>query len=80
MEEYLTTNELSDRIKLAPGTVRNLIWKKVFLENVHFVRPTPRKILFKWSRIEDWLHNRPINDYSHCGLNNKGQTQSLINI
>ncbi len=80
MEEYLTTKELSERIKLAPGTIRNLVWKKVLLENVHFVRPTPRKILFKWSRIEDWLHNRPIIEPNCHGPNDKGQTQGLINI
>ena len=55
MEEYLTTNELSCRIKMAPGTIRNLVWKKVFLENVHYVKPTPRKLLFVWSEVEQWL-------------------------
>ena len=57
MEEYLTTKELSKRIKMAQGTIRNLIWKDVLLENTHFVKPTSRKILFKWSAIERWLHN-----------------------
>ena len=57
MEEYLTTKELSQRIKMAPGTIRNLVWMKVFLANVHYVKPTPRKILFVWSEIESWLRN-----------------------
>ena len=80
MEEYLTTNELSARIKLAPGTIRNLIWKKVLLENVHFIRPTPRKILFMWSRIEAWLHgNESVKTHS-LSAKEEGQTGSLINI
>lgn len=40
MEEYLTTKELSIRIKMAPGTIRNLVWKKSFLEGIHYVKPT----------------------------------------
>ena len=55
MEEYLSVKELSRRIKMPPGTIRNLIWKKEFLEGTHFVKPTPRKLLFVWSAVEKWL-------------------------
>ena len=55
-EQYLTTKELSKRIKMAQGTIRNLVWKNELKENVHYVKPTPRKILFVWSEIESWLH------------------------
>lgn len=65
MEEYLTTEELSKKIKMTPGTIRNLVWKKDLKENVHYVKPTPRKILFVWSAIEGWLYagrqNRMVN-------------------
>jgi len=57
MEEYLTTKELSQRIKMAQGTIRNLVWQKMLIENIHYVKPTSRKILFLWSAIELWLHN-----------------------
>jgi len=57
MDEYLTTKELSQRIKMAPGTIRNLVWQQVLIENTHYVKPTSRKILFLWSAIELWLHN-----------------------
>ena len=60
MDEYLTTKELSQRIKYAPGSIRNLIHKGVLMENIHFVKPTARKLLFKWSAVEAWLQNRPI--------------------
>jgi len=57
MEEYLTTKELSERIKMTVGTIRNLVWKGTLKEKIHYVKPTPRKLLFKWSGIEDWLNH-----------------------
>ena len=59
MEQYLTTEELSKRIKMTPGTIRNLVCKKEFKENIHYVKPTPRKLLFLWSAVEKWLHGIP---------------------
>ena len=56
MEQYLTAKELGERIKMSPGTIRNLVWKKVFIEDIHFLKPTPRKLIFIWSAVEDWLH------------------------
>ena len=56
MEEYLTTTELSERIKMKPGTIRDLVWKKELKINTHYFKPTPRKLLFIWSAIEKWLH------------------------
>jgi len=54
MEEYLTVKELSSRIKVAPGTIRNMVWKKIFRANVHYLKPG-RKIIFIWSAVEAWL-------------------------
>lgn len=61
MEEYLTTEELSSRIKMAEGTIRNLVWKKVFIEKIHYIKPTPKKLLFIWSAIENWLRGNSSN-------------------
>ena len=72
MEEYLITIELSRRIKMAPGTIRNLVWKGELIENVHYIKPTPRKLLFVWSAIEAWLHGK--------SAANSAQGNSLINI
>ncbi len=58
-EEYLTTFELSDRIKMAPGTIRNLVWKNKFKLNVHYLKPTGR-LLFVWSEVQIWLRENPI--------------------
>jgi len=76
MEEYLTTTELSQRIKMAPGTIRNLVWKNIFKENIHYVKPTSRKLLFLWSRVQEWLHNKSPEIISKSD----GHFKSLINI
>lgn len=55
MEEYLTVVELSQRIKLARQTIYNLINKKVFILSQHYLKPTPKKVLFKWSAVQAWL-------------------------
>lgn len=57
MEEYLTTEELSGRIKMKPGTIRNLVWKKELKINTHYLKPTPRKVLFIWSAVQTWLQS-----------------------
>jgi hypothetical protein len=76
MEEYLTTSELSHRIKMTPGTIRNLVWRKEFRENVHYLKPTPRKVLFIWSGVQKWLHR---NSSEKLG-DPESARKSLINI
>ena len=76
MEEYLTVNELSERIKMAPGTIRNLVWKNHLKKNVHYLKPTPKKLLFVWSEIEDWLHTNSEKPQDEQRYHQK----SLINI
>jgi hypothetical protein len=57
-EEYLSVQELSQRIPYKPKTIRNLICRGVFLEGVHFTRLTGRPI-FLWSRVEQLLKEGP---------------------
>ena len=50
---YLTTDELSDRIKYDARTIRNRLKDSVLLEGIHYIRPFGgRKILYLWERIE----------------------------
>lgn len=50
---FLTTEELSARIKYDPRTIRERLKDSVLLEGVHYVRPFGgRKILFIWEQIE----------------------------
>lgn len=51
---YLTTDELSERIKYNPRTIRNELKDSVLLEGRHYIRPFgQRKILFIWENIEE---------------------------
>jgi hypothetical protein len=72
MGEYLTTAELSKRIKMSPGTIRNLVWKKELKENYHYLKPTPRKLLFIWDKVESWLQKGPVLEYTNPDTNHKG--------
>jgi len=50
---YLTTDELSERIKYDSRYVREHLKDSVFIEGVHYIRPFGRrKILFIWEKIE----------------------------
>ena len=55
MEEYLTTNELSERIRFSKQSLYNLIHKGTFVLGKHYLKPRPKKILFKWSEIQLWM-------------------------
>jgi len=62
MEEYLTVKELIERIKMAPQTIYNKISskkRKEFLPQIHYVKISRKKILFKWSAILQWME-RPM--------------------
>jgi predicted DNA-binding transcriptional regulator AlpA len=54
-EIYLTTEELSERMKFAQQTLYNHIHEKVFQQGVHFIKPSRKKILWIWPEIEKWL-------------------------
>jgi len=50
---YLTTDELSARIKYDARTIRERMLDSVLIEGVHYIRPFGgRKILFLWEKIE----------------------------
>ena len=63
--EFLTTDELSARIKYDVRTIRERLKDSVLLEGVHYFRPFGgRKILYIWESIErDMVSNtrqRPV--------------------
>ena len=52
--EFLTTEELSKRIKYDPRTIRERLKDSKLIEGVHYIRPFGgRKILFVWDRIAE---------------------------
>jgi hypothetical protein len=51
-QTYLTTQELSERIKYDPRTIRSSLKDSVLIEGVHYIRPFGgRKILYIWETI-----------------------------
>ena len=51
---YLTTDELSSKIKYDARTIRERLKDSVLLEGVHYIRPFGgRKILYIWERVEE---------------------------
>ena len=53
MSTYLTTNELSEKIKYGARTIRVQLKDSVLLEGVHYIRPFGgRKILYIWEEVE----------------------------
>lgn len=52
-ETYLTTEELAERIKYDPRTIREQLKDSVLLEGVHYFKPFGgRKLLFIWESIQ----------------------------
>ena len=59
-QTYLTTRELSNRIKYEPRTIRDCLKDSVLLEGVHYIRPFGgRKILYIWEQIEQDMQAEP---------------------
>ena len=57
---YLTTQELSERIKYEPRTIRDCLKDSVLLEGIHYIRPFGgRKILYIWEQIETDMQVEP---------------------
>ncbi len=69
-EEYLTTNQTSDRTKFAPQTIYNNVHKGIWKLGEHYLKPSSRKLLFKWSAIQAWLEGS-------CGEKPCGEEQTI---
>jgi hypothetical protein len=53
-QTYLTTEELSLRIKYDARTIRQQLKDSVLIEGIHYIKPFGRrKILFIWEAIEE---------------------------
>ncbi|WP_298581265.1 hypothetical protein [uncultured Luteimonas sp.] len=52
--EYLTTEQLAERIHYDVRTIRDRLKDSVLLEGIHYIRPFGgRKLLFIWESIEN---------------------------
>jgi hypothetical protein len=55
MDEYISVKTLSERIGYKAQSIYNMIHKGIFVLNKHYLKPTPKKILFKWNAVKQWL-------------------------
>ncbi|MTI97462.1 MAG: hypothetical protein FH752_02455 [Marinobacter adhaerens] len=61
-QEYLTTEELAQRIKYDARTIRERLKDSVLLEGVHYIRPFGgRKILYIWEKVEQDMFDHASN-------------------
>ena len=52
-QTFLTTSELSEKIKYDARTIRSSLKDAVLIEGVHYIRPFGgRKILYIWEQIK----------------------------
>lgn len=57
---YLTTEELSQRIKYEPRTIRGKLKDAVFIQGIHYIQPFGgRKILYIWEAVEEAMIKGP---------------------
>ncbi len=57
-DEYLTTKELCERIKFKTQSIYNKIHRGELVEGTHFLKPSRRKLLFRWSAMMTWLGDK----------------------
>tara|TARA_R110000822_G_scaffold82153_1_gene194253 strand:- start:2303 stop:2542 length:240 start_codon:yes stop_codon:yes gene_type:complete len=74
-QTYLTTAELSDRIKYDTRTIRERLKDSVLLEGRHYFRPFGgRKILYVWEAIEsDMLEMASLGQFKSIPMANGTQ-------
>lgn len=67
-QTYLTTQELSNRIKYDTRTIRERLKDSVLLEGIHYIRPFGgRKILYIWEKIEaDMCYQPSVDEMLAC--------------
>ncbi len=67
---YLTTAELSLRIKYEAKTITSRLKDSILLEGIHYIRPFGgRKILFLWEKVEETMLNGQNIDDLMAGIN-----------
>jgi hypothetical protein len=53
-ERFIGVKELCKRLSIAQQTAYNRTGSGVWVEGVHFFKPTRGKLLFKWSAMLEW--------------------------
>ena len=53
--EYLTVDEVAQRLKVKKKTIQNKMTAGIFQRGVHYFRPSGLGPRFKWSAVVAWL-------------------------
>ena len=61
-DEYITVAQLSRRIHYGVQSIYNMISTGIFVEHVHYFKPTRKKILFCWPAVKAWISARAPED------------------
>jgi len=78
-ETYLTPKELSIIIKFSTQAIYNLIHKGTFINGVHYHKPSPKKILFKFSSIQNWIEGKELVGHG-ADISQSSQKQKNVNV
>jgi hypothetical protein len=57
LDEYLTIEELSARLKIKPKTVKNKMASGIFRKGIHYFSPAGIGPRFKWSAVVAWIES-----------------------
>jgi len=94
--EYISVKQMSEITGYKTQSIYNMIHKKTFILNQHYFKPTPKKIVFKWAAVKQWIEGGPTQN-SESGISpinnlvlqacdkqediaNENSTQNKINI
>jgi hypothetical protein len=58
--EYLTIEELAQRLKVKPKTIRNKMASGILVKGIHYFSPSGLGPRFKWSAVEKWIEGAPV--------------------
>jgi hypothetical protein len=58
VEDYLTIEELSARLKIKSKTIKNKMASGIFRKGVHYFSPLGLGPHFKWSAVVSWIEQR----------------------
>jgi len=59
-EEYLTIEELSERLKIKPKTIKNKMASGIFRRGTHYFSPVGLGPRFKWSAVVAWIEGNDV--------------------
>jgi hypothetical protein len=55
MDEYLTIQEVAEKLKVKPKTIKNKMALGIFQQGIHYFSPKGLGPRFKWSAVIAWL-------------------------